>query len=93
VRDSGKTFNPDINKVKLTVNGILNKVLSQGMKARDMWEEVFRRFRKENSSITASDFYAGDRLTLFVDLRSMKENDLHGSRLRIVNTKMVFSRP
>ena len=35
-RDSEKTFNPDITEVKVIVNGILNKVYSQGMEIRDM---------------------------------------------------------
>ena len=82
-----KTFNPDITEVKVTVNGIPNKIYSQGMKTRDFWEEIFRRFGKENSSLDATDFYTGDRFALFVDLRSMKENNLHGSGLRLVNTK------
>ena len=86
-RDSEKTFNPDITEVKVVVNGIPNKIYSQGMKTRDFWEEIFRRFGKENSSLNATDFYAGDRFALFIDLRSMKENNLHGSGLRLVNTK------
>ena len=81
------TFNPDITEVKVTVNGIPNKIYSQGMKTRDFWEEIFRRFGKENSSLDATDFYTGDRFALFIDLRSMKENNLHGSGLRLVNTK------
>ena len=83
-RDSEKTFNPGITEVKVVVNGIPNKIYSQGMKMRDFWEE---RFGKENSSLNATDFYAGDRFALFIDLRSMKENNLHGSGLRLVNTK------
>ena len=86
-RDSEKTFNPDITEVKVVVNGIPNKIYRQGMKTRDFWEEISRRFGKENSSLNATDFYAGDRFALFIDLRSMKENNLHGSGLRLVNTK------
>ena len=86
-RDSEKTFNPDLREVKVVVNGIPNRVFSQGMKTRDMWEEVFRRFGKENSSLTSTDFFAGDRFGLFIDLRSMEDNDLHGSGMRLVNTK------
>lgn len=52
-----------------------------------MWEEIYRKFRKENSSVTQGEFYIEDTLALFVDLRSMKENDLHGSGLRLLNTK------
>ena len=42
---------------------------------------------KENSAMNATDFSAGDRFALFMDLRSMRDNDLHGSGLRLVNTK------
>ncbi|PFX12140.1 hypothetical protein AWC38_SpisGene23950 [Stylophora pistillata] len=86
-RNSEKTFNPNITDVKLTVDGIPNKIYSQGMQARDIWEEVFRRFGKENSAMNATDIYTGDRFGLFIDLRSMRDNDLHGSGLRLVNTK------
>ena len=86
-RDSEKTFNPDITLVEVTVNGTPNKVYSQGMKTRDMWEEANRRFGKENSLMTPSDFYAGDKFALFIDLRSVEDNALHGSGLRLVNTK------
>ena len=86
-RDSEKTFNPDITEMKLVVNGIPNNIYSQGIKKRDLWEEVFRRFGKETSSLNATDFYAGERFALFTDLRSIKENNLHGSGLRLVNTK------
>ena len=72
-RDSVKAFNLDITEVKGIVTGIPNKVYSQGMEGRDMWEEIFRRFGKENSAKNATDFYAGNRFALFIDLRSMKD--------------------
>ena len=49
-RGSEKIFNPDITQVKVTINGIPNKVYCKGMKMRDMWDEVYKRFGKENSS-------------------------------------------
>ena len=52
------------------------------METRDLWEEVFIRFGKENSTMNATDFYTGDRFALFIHLRSMKDIDLHGSGLR-----------
>ena len=73
VRDSDKTFSPDITEVKVIVSGVAKKVYSQGMKTRDMWEEVFRRFSKENSAMNATDFYARDRFGLFIDLKSSRE--------------------
>ena len=61
--------------MEVIVNGIPNKVYSQGIETRDMWVEVFRRFGKENSIINAYDFYAGDRFTLSIHLRSMRDNN------------------
>ena len=63
-RDSEKTFNPDITEVKMIVDGIPNKVYSQGMEIRDIWKEIFKRFGKENSAMNTIDFYAGDRFAL-----------------------------
>ena len=57
------------------------------MKTRDMWEEVSKRFEKENSEMNATDFYAGDRFGLFIYLRSMRDSNLHENGLRLVNTK------
>lgn len=34
-----------------------------------------------------TDFHAGDRFDLFINIGSMRENDLHGSGLRLMNTK------
>ena len=88
-RDSEKFINPDITGVKVTINGMPNKVYSQGIEGRDLWDEVYRHFGAANgrSYMTASDFYTSDKFGLFIDLRSMKDNQLHGSGLRLVNTK------
>ena len=86
-RNSEKTFYPDITEVKVIVNRIPNKICIKGMRTRGMWEEVFRRFGKENSAMNATDFFAADRLCLFIDLRSMKNNNLHSSGLTLVNKK------
>ena len=34
------------------------------MGTRNIWEEVLRRFGKENSTVNATDFYAGYRFSL-----------------------------
>lgn len=86
-RDSEKMSNPDITEVKVDVNGVLNKIFSQGMKKGDMCYEVYRRFGKENSAMNITDIYAGDSFGLFVDLRSMRDDDFLGSWLKLMNTK------
>ena len=35
----------------------------------------------------ATKFYTGDKFGLFIDLRSMKDGKMHGSGIRLVNTK------
>lgn len=71
-RDSEKTFNTDFTEVKVVVNVILNKVYSQGMNTKSPREEVWGRFGKGTSLMNATDLYAGDRVSLFIDLSSMK---------------------
>ena len=78
-RDNEKSFNPNIAEVKVIVNGVPNKVYSQGMKTRDTWEEVLKRFGKKNSVMNAAAFYTRDGCALFIDLRSMRDNNLHES--------------
>lgn len=72
------------------MNGVPNKVYSQGVEGRDMWEEVLRFFRKHADQKifnNATKFYAEKKFGLFIDLRSMSDNKMHGSGLRLVNTK------
>lgn len=85
-RDSEKTFNPDIKDVKVPINGVPNKIYNKRMKPRYMFEEVFTRFGKVNSSMNVTKFF-GDKFALFVDLRSKKYNSLHGSGKILVNTE------
>ena len=37
--------------------------------------------------VNATDLNAGDRFALFIDLRIMRDNDLHESGLKLVNMK------
>ena len=78
--------------MKVNVNGMPNKVYSQGIEGRDLWDEVSRHFgevasQTATSNMNAADFYTGDKFELFIDLRSMEDTQLHGSGLRLVNTK------
>ena len=43
-RDSESYFNPDITKVKVTVNGVPNRVYNEGISGTDMWKELTRHF-------------------------------------------------
>ena len=69
--DSEKFFNPEVNSVEVVVNDVPNKVYSQGMEGRDLWEQVTRHFGTDNSDLSnmvATAFYTGDKFGLFIDL-------------------------
>jgi len=46
-RDSKKFIFPDLTKVSVTVNGMPNKLYSDGIEGKDMWEEARNLFVKE----------------------------------------------
>ena len=75
--------------MKVTINGVSNKVYAQGLKTRDAWEEIKRHFHRhgDESNMDTTKFITEDKFGFFIDLRSMADNDLHGSGLRLVNTK------
>ena len=47
-RDTEQFFNPDITKVKVTVNGVPNRVYNEGISGSDMWQELTRHFKPQD---------------------------------------------
>ena len=43
-RDSENYFNPDITNVKVTVNGVPNRVYNEDISDKDIWNELTRYF-------------------------------------------------
>ena len=100
-RDTESYFNPDITKVKVTVNGVPNRVYNEGISGSDMWNELTRYFNprghtrargehkptggRPNMNLTK--YLAGNKFGLWVDLRSMADTTLHGNGQRLVNTQ------
>ena len=89
-RVSEKYINPDLTNVSVTVNGSPNMLYNNGIEGKDFWEEVYRFFKPKNNRKPFSDmtkFYTNDNCGLLIDLRSMRDQSLHGSGTRLVNTK------
>ena len=90
-RESETFFNPDITDVRVSINGIPNKVNSQGLEPREQWEEVLQHFAATNGGNTdnmhATKFYTEDKFGLFIDLRSMRDGKMYGSGLELDNLK------
>ena len=93
-RDSEKFENPKISKVKVTIEGIANKLHPEGMRLLDHWEEIKKHFMSEDVKKTQDCYmdiekYYGqdDHYGLWVDLRTTEDNTLHGSGKALQNTK------
>jgi len=64
-------------------------IYNNGVEGKDMWEEAQRFFVKEKNKTEHMDvtkFYTGDNVGLLIDMRSMADQDIHGSGKRIVNS-------
>ena len=89
-RDTEHYFNPDITKVKLTVNGVPNRVYNEGLNGSDMWQELTRHFKPSTNgrpNMTLAKYLTDNKFGLWIDLRSMAETTMHGNGQRMVNTQ------
>ena len=89
-RDSESYFNPDITKVKVTVNGVPNRVYNEGISGRDMWSELNRYFNPHSGgwpNMTLAKYLTANKFGLWIDLRSMADTTMHGNGQRLVNTQ------
>ena len=89
-RDSESYFNPDITKVKVTVNGVPNRVYNEGISGKDMWNELTRYFNPHSGgwpNMTLAKYLTANKFGLWIDLRSMADTTMHGNGQRLVNTR------
>ena len=54
-RDSEKYIFPDLNKVKVMINGLPNRLYNEGIESEDIWSEVSSFFIKEKKQTPAYD--------------------------------------
>ena len=102
VRNTENFFNPDITKVKVTVNGVPNRVYNEGISGSDMWQELTRHFNPQGHThkrpgagavaggrpnMTLAKYLASNKFGLWIDLRSMADTNMHGNGQRLVNTQ------
>ena len=98
-RNTARFYNPKINKVSVIVEGKPNQLFAQGMKPHEQYGEICKYFAEgKNTNVvsgevqkelglydmTASDFY-NYKFALWLDFRTIDENELHGTGRRIDN--------
>ena len=87
-KDTEEFFNPDITNVKVTVNGVPNRVYNEGINGSDMWQELTRYFKpQERPNMTLTKYLTDNKFGLWIDLRSMADITVHGNGQRLVNTQ------
>ena len=100
-RDTESFYNPKIEKVEVTIEGLPNQLYSQGMRAYQQWDEVQKYFASGPSTKTnpeaavvskdlrLSNVSVGEYFTtkyaLWLDMRTSDDDSLHGSGRRIEN--------
>ena len=96
VRDTSKFYNPKIPKVSVTVEGKPNQLYPQGMRSFEQYDETHKYFaegkQRDNEAqkqLQLYDLSLGEYLVnkyaLWLDFRTIDENELHGTGRRIEN--------
>ena len=96
IRDTSKFYNPKIEKVSVTVEGKPNQLYSQGMRSFEQYNKACkylaegRLANKVQPQLKLYDVSLGEYLVnkyaLWLDLRTIDENELHETKRQIGNT-------
>ena len=86
-RDSEKFVNPMITSVNFNIDGMPNKLYSNGMVPADFWESLKKRFDTKDAEVKQIDFYADNKFAFWIDLRTNPDNDTHGGGFLLNNTR------
>ena len=98
-RDISKFYNPKIQKVSVIVEGKPNQLYTQRMRSFEQYDEICKYFtegkQRDNNAneiqkhLQLSDLslgeYLGNKYALWLDFRTIDENELHGMGRRIEN--------
>ena len=92
---TSKFYNPKIQKVSVTVEGKPNQLYSQGMRSFEQYDEAHKYFTEGRlandvqAQLQLYDVSLGEYLVnkyaLWLDFRTIDENELHGMGRRIEN--------
>ena len=96
IRDTSKFYNPKIEKVSVTIEGKPNQLYSQGMRSFEQYDEAGKYFaegrlaNEVQAELQLYDLSVGEYLVnkyaLWLDFRTIDENELHPMGRQIGNT-------
>ena len=92
MRDTSKFYNPGIQKVSVTIEGKPNQLYSKGMRSFEQYDEAHKYFTEGRlaNEVQAQlqlydlslEAYLVNRYALWLDFRTIGENELHGTGRR-----------
>ena len=102
-QDTGKFYNPKIQKVSVIVEGKPNQLYTQGMRFFEQYDEICKYFaegKQTDSNIQKQlqlhnvnvGEYLTDNYALWLDFRTIDKNSLHGMGRGIENASAYRSR-
>ena len=94
-RDTGKFYNPKIQKVSVIVEGKPNQLYAQGMRSFEQYDEICKYFAEGKNpnevqkhlhlhNVNVGE-YLTEKYALWLDFRTIDENFLHGTGKKIEN--------
>jgi len=98
-RNTEAFYNPKITKVEVTIEGVPNQLYSQGLRPYQQWDESRKLHasgskRHPTAAMAAKDLaladvslaeYLTSKYSLWLDLRSTDDDQLHGTGRRVEN--------
>ena len=96
IQDTSKYYNPGIQKVTITVEGKPNQLYSQGVRSFEQYDEARKYFaegrlaNEVQAQLQLYDLSVGkylvNKYALWLDFRTIAENELHGMGWQMGNT-------
>ena len=84
--------NPKIKSAKITIKGVSNSIFNESVSMIDQYDEICRIFNAEDAFNTIDKFYNKNRYGFFIDTRSHKDNQLHGSGIKTDDVYLEFQK-
>ena len=103
-QDTSKFYNPKIQNVSVIVEGKPNQIYAQGMRSFVQYDEICKYFEGNQRDSDANEIqkhlqlyylslgeYLVNKFALWLDFRTINENELHGTGRRIENASEGFT--
>ena len=82
-------YNPSINKILATINGMPHQLFAARLQVRDIYEELKKHFYKKLSNVTWGEFLT-TKFGLWIDIRTSTDNTLRADSRTVENSDILL---